>query len=143
MLQEFSLRPPNVVLYEGRVVGDGQRPERQLRRFDLLSALRTHPRLELRPRYTYFDFVSLLLHADYVVTDGGSIQEEASLGLPCLLLRRATERREGIGTNAVLSDFDPNVIAEFIENPARFRCSPMVGVLSPTEKIIEDARGFA
>ena len=71
------------------------------------ARLDENPRIELRPRYTYFDFFALLKRADFVVTDGGSIQEESAyLGIPCLLLRKATEREEGLGANVVLSNYD-------------------------------------
>jgi UDP-N-acetylglucosamine 2-epimerase (non-hydrolysing) len=118
--------------------------EKQLRRFGFYDRLDKNPRIELRPRYTYFDFVSLLEAADFVVTDGGSIQEESScLGIPCLLMRKATERPQGLGRNAVLSCYDPNVIAEFIRNHARYRHPPVFQDTHPTDTIIEHARKHA
>ena len=63
---------------------------------------------------------------DFVVTDGGSIQEESSyIGLPCLLLRKATERREGIGANVVVSHYDENVIRSFARDAASYRREPV------------------
>jgi UDP-N-acetylglucosamine 2-epimerase (non-hydrolysing) len=41
----------------------------------------------------YLDFIALLRSAALVVTDSGGIQEEANvLGVPCLTVRRSTER---------------------------------------------------
>jgi UDP-N-acetylglucosamine 2-epimerase (non-hydrolysing) len=55
--------------------------EKQLERFGLRARLDANPHIELRPRYTYFDFFALLRGTQFVVTDGGSIQEE-SLEIP-------------------------------------------------------------
>ncbi len=118
--------------------------EKQLCRFGFRDRLESNPQIELRPRYTYFDFVSLLEAADFVVTDGGSIQEEASyLGVPCLLMRKATERREGLGKNVVLSNYDPDVIAVFVRNHAQYRQEPVFQNCRPTQIIVEHARSQA
>jgi UDP-N-acetylglucosamine 2-epimerase (non-hydrolysing) len=67
-------------------------------------------------------FVNLVRGARLLMTDGGSIQEEAFyLGVPCLLLRRATEREEGLGENVVLSRLDPTTVEEFLRNIDRYR----------------------
>ena len=45
----------------------------------------------------YFQFVSLMKRAHIVLTDSGGVQEEApALGKPVLVLRRTTERPEGV-----------------------------------------------
>jgi len=52
-------------------------------------------------------FVHLLKNAEFVITDGGSVQEESGyLGTPCLLMRLATERPDGLDGNVVLSEMD-------------------------------------
>ncbi len=67
------------------------------------------PNLHLCEPLAYPDLVSILTHADGVVTDSGGIQEEAvSLGKQVIVLRTVTERIEGcwaglahlVGTNA-------------------------------------------
>ncbi len=53
----------------------------------------------------YLDFMSLVRHAALVVTDSGGIQEETTmLGIPCLTVRRNTERPITIshGTNQLI-----------------------------------------
>jgi UDP-N-acetylglucosamine 2-epimerase (non-hydrolysing) len=46
----------------------------------------------------YLRFVKTMARASVIVTDSGGVQEEApSLGIPVLVLRRTTERPEGIG----------------------------------------------
>ena len=118
--------------------------ESQLRRLRLYQRLAENPRIELRPRHTYFDFVSLLEAAEFVVTDGGSIQEESSyLGIPCLLLRKATERREGLDENVVLSRLDRDTIRDFARHPQAHRRPPAVSQHSPSDCIIDSALGYA
>jgi UDP-N-acetylglucosamine 2-epimerase (non-hydrolysing) len=118
--------------------------ESQIDKFGLRARLEGNPAIELRPRYTYFDFVTLLEHADFVVTDGGSIQEESSyLGLPCLLMRRATERQEGLGDNVVLSNFDSETIGAFARDPGAHRQPPTSTRYHPSDTIIDAALKWA
>jgi UDP-N-acetylglucosamine 2-epimerase (non-hydrolysing) len=118
--------------------------ERQIDKHGLRARLDRNPNIELRPRYTYFDFVTLLEGASFVVTDGGSIQEESSyLGLPCLLLRRATERQEGLGENVVLSTLDRDVIRRFDENPEAHRRPPLSSQHHPSKTIVDAALHWA
>jgi UDP-N-acetylglucosamine 2-epimerase (non-hydrolysing) len=112
--------------------------DRQLRQLGLMQRLEANRNIELRPRYTYFDFVALLQQAEFVATDGGSVQEESNyLGVPCLILREGTERREGIGANALLSRLDRDLIRDFASDPARFRRPPLAGRLRPSECIVD------
>src|SRR5690606_22387415 len=50
--------------------------EHNLKKHGFYDRIKTNPNIELRPRYSYFPFVQLLLKADFVVSDGGSNQEE-------------------------------------------------------------------
>ncbi|MCB1744352.1 MAG: UDP-N-acetylglucosamine 2-epimerase, partial [Gammaproteobacteria bacterium] len=55
----------------------------------------------------YLDFLQLMRNARGLVTDSGGIQEETTyLGIPCLTMRRNTERPVTIdvGTNTLLGD---------------------------------------
>lgn len=55
----------------------------------------------------YLDFLSLMVDAQVVITDSGGIQEETTmLGVPCLTMRRNTERpiTVEIGTNTLVGD---------------------------------------
>jgi UDP-N-acetylglucosamine 2-epimerase (non-hydrolysing) len=63
--------------------------------------------LHLIEPLSYLDFLSLQRRATVVITDSGGIQEETSyLGVPCLTLRRNTERPITVtmGTNAIIGD---------------------------------------
>jgi UDP-N-acetylglucosamine 2-epimerase (non-hydrolysing) len=118
--------------------------EKQLRRFGFHERLADNPRIQLRPRYTYFDFVSLMEAADFVITDGGSIQEESSyMGVPCLLLRRATERQEGLDGNVVISNYDPEIIDAFVMDHQRYRRPAAFHAHCPSDIIIDSAKEYA
>ena len=85
-----------------------------------LSRLQGQPGLELLERMDYPDFVRLLVGSCFLMTDGGSNQEEAAMmGLPTLLLRRATERPDGLEDNVVLSGLDRDRIRQFVAAHAR------------------------
>ncbi len=70
------------------------------------------PGVHLLPPLDYPAFVWLMLNATLALTDSGGVQEEApALGLPVLVLRDVTERREGVDSgNAVLVGTDTATI---------------------------------
>jgi len=91
--------------------------EMKLKEYGLFETLSHSRKIELRPRYDYFRFIKLLVNCEFVITDGGSNQEEcAFLGKPTLLFRKRTERLDGIGANVVLSNYQWNIIKDFISN---------------------------
>lgn len=58
--------------------------------------------------------MKLLKGAEFLTTDGRSNQEECYyLGIPTLLLRKTTERIEGLGKNTVLSKLNFDTIESF------------------------------
>ena len=60
----------------------------------------------------YVPFVHMMKSADIILTDSGGVQEEApSLGKPVLVLRKTTERPEGVEAgNAILVGTDVDMI---------------------------------
>jgi UDP-N-acetylglucosamine 2-epimerase (non-hydrolysing) len=93
--------------------------------------------VELLPRIIFSQFIKLIHNARYVITDGGSNQEEcAYLGKPCLILRTETERLEGLTKNCLLSKFEPELINNFIENPEKFQHMPTKFSINPSSKIV-------
>lgn len=112
-----------------------------LKQSGLYDTLESDLNIELRPRYDYFRFIRLLAGSRFVITDGGSNQEECFyLGHPCLLLRDTTERTEGLGENAVLSGFDPALIGDFVRNYDSFRREMPDMNMHPSETILEAVR---
>jgi UDP-N-acetylglucosamine 2-epimerase len=89
---------------------------KRLERFNLLGRLQRNSRIEMMPLQPYLKFLDLLAGADFAVTDGGSIQEECySLNIPCLIMRAKTERREGLGENAILAGFSRERFEDFLK----------------------------
>jgi UDP-N-acetylglucosamine 2-epimerase (non-hydrolysing) len=61
------------------------------------DALGGHPRIGVTAPLDYPDLIHVLGRADLVLTDSGGIQEEApSFGVPVLVAREVTERREAV-----------------------------------------------
>jgi len=97
------------------------------------------------PRLRFFDFVRLVRRSGFVVTDSGGSQEECYyLDLPCLVHRVKTERLEGLGENAVLSELREGVLSDFLADPTRFRRLTPLAPASPSDVILADLerRGF-
>jgi UDP-N-acetylglucosamine 2-epimerase (non-hydrolysing) len=97
------------------------------------------------PRLRFFDFVRVERRSAFVVTDSGGSQEECFyLDLPCLVHRVKTERREGLGENALLSHMDMDVLLDFLANPSRFRRTAPLPKASPSDVIVAHlaSRGF-
>lgn len=117
--------------------------EIRLRRFGYYEQLSAHPNIDLRPRYGYFDFIHLIQNSEFVVSDGGSNQEECYyLGKPLLILREVTERLEGLGENAVLSRFDPHVVASFLKGHKELKKQSAIEDVRPTDCIVDTCIKF-
>ncbi len=114
--------------------------EVRLHKYGLFSLLKSQPNLSLSPLLEYPDFTFHLSQVDYIIADGGSIQEESYyLGTPCLVLRRKTEREEGIGENVFLSGFDMHKADWFLNNYGQLRRESKIGSgASPSSMIVEE-----
>ncbi len=94
--------------------------------------------IQIISRLPFSEFAHLMNRAQFVITDGGSNQEECfHLGKPCLLLRANTERFEGLGECCVLSEFKDEVINLFLENPIKYLRSPNVSKIRPTDLVFK------
>ncbi len=112
--------------------------EMALKAMGLYDAVAGHPGMILLPRTDYFDFTALLSSAKFVISDGGSNQEELYyMGKPCLIIRTHTERSHGLGENALLFNNDDGMVAPFIQNYHHYRREPVTPGVSPTA-IISD-----
>lgn len=119
---------------------------RGLVRFGLLGELERIARVQ--PLLEYPEFLRLVKGAAFVITDGGSIQEESFyLNVPCCILRMRTERLEGLESNALLSRFDSGMIADFVARFESFRRPALAESVSPSAEVVdvlveEDARAM-
>lgn len=81
----------------------------------LVRVLGKHERVSLIEPPDYLDFVRLMESSDLILTDSGGVQEEApALGIPVLVLRRTTERPEGVdaGTAKLIGTNREDIVRE-------------------------------
>lgn len=92
----------------------------------LLPLLEGRPRLHLIEPPDYVPFVKLMQRSRLILTDSGGVQEEApSLGVPILVLRRTTERPEGVtaGTAKLIGTDKEDILREaraLLTDPAAY-----------------------
>ena len=113
--------------------------KKQLEKENLIESLKQNKNIQLKPRMPYVEFVNLLDSSEFVITDGGSNQEELSyLGKPTLLIRKATERKEGLGENVILSGLKKSMIEKFLDNYKQYSAiTNQEQKYSPSKMIVE------
>jgi len=105
----------------------------KLEELGLMNELRVNANITLIPRLPYFEFMKVLRGCLYMVTDGGSNQEESYyLGKPCLILRTHTERTEGLNTNVLLSGKKDEVINRFFNELDSYQTKDKFGASQPS-----------
>lgn len=96
-----------------------------LERFGLADRLASGPVTVCEP-LGYLEFMSLVVGARLVITDSGGLQEETTyLGIPCLTLRRNTERPITVsqGTNRLIATSSLlDAVADALRGPAWVDC---------------------
>ena len=91
----------------------------------------------------FAEFAACLAAAPFVVTDGGSIQEECTLlGVPCLLWRDRTERPDGVGANVVVGCYDDAVVDQFLADPEAHRRPACLGGARPSVEVADALVGM-
>jgi len=114
-----------------------------LKKTNLYSLLENEPGCHLLPRQGFFEFNQILRNAEFIITDGGSNQEECFyLGTPCLLFRSETERMEGLNANIVISKFNSEIIRDFVANYKSYRRKPVSENISPSHLIVDQITNF-
>lgn len=116
---------------------------KKMTHFDLLGRLEHNPKIRISARMGYLDFVRLMRKSKFVLTDGGGNQEELSyLGIPTLIMRKATERQEGLGINATLCNFEDQTLAAFLTGLSVDRNPQQVTHASPSKIIVDNLSDF-
>jgi len=93
----------------------------------LIPVLEKNELIKLIEPLNYLSFVYLMSKSDFILTDSGGIQEEASfLGKPLFVLRESTERPEILeGENSVLVGTNPtqifSQISEVLDSRERYQ----------------------
>ena len=115
----------------------------QLQKHRFLSQIEALPNIYIQGLTSHAHFIHLIARSEFVVTDGGSIQEECYyLNKPCLLLRNCTERIEGLGENVILSKFSERNLDMFLKKYKEFRHKRPLEVKSPAKEIIKVIKKF-
>lgn len=116
-----------------------------LARHGLLAELERHPAFTLAPLLPYPEFMRQVLHCRYLLTDGGSIQEEASyLDKPCLILRRRTERQNGLDRSVRLASYDAGSDLAFLQGcERRFKQTHLDFDLQASRRLLETVKPYA
>ena len=89
------------------------RTQKNLEIFGLEKTMGNMKNLVVTEPLGYLDFISLMDNSKFVVTDSGGIQEETTmLGVPCVTLRKNTERPVTLneGTNMLVSTDQNKII---------------------------------
>ncbi|MBU1993074.1 UDP-N-acetylglucosamine 2-epimerase [Patescibacteria group bacterium] len=118
-----------------------------LEKYDLMKEIVKMSNIKITPLVDYFTFIFLLSNCTYLVTDGGSIQEESLIfKKPCVLLRKRTERIEGLETKInFLTGLDINKAKKIINKIERGKievknfCNPY-GKKGLSKKILKELR---
>jgi UDP-N-acetylglucosamine 2-epimerase (non-hydrolysing) len=128
LLNEVSKQTPVIFVVHKPTIN-------QIKKFNLLDTISSN--IKLMDMQNYASFQSLVFHSDFVITDGGSIQEEcAYLDKPCLIIRNHTERNDGIGKNATLWKFDVGISGQFLRGVSHQQDNNQCDWPSPSEEII-------
>lgn len=89
-----------------------------LKKYGLMNDIKNKENIQITPLVDYFNFISLLSSpkCEYLLADGGSIQEESLVfKKPCIILRKKTERQEGLTTGInFLTNLNVNYAKEII-----------------------------
>jgi len=90
------------------------RTKKQVEMFGLEPMMMKINNLTIIDPVGFFDMIQLLTHSQLVITDSGGIQEEACiLGIPCVTLRKNTERPESVsvGANILAGSTTPKIVS--------------------------------
>jgi UDP-N-acetylglucosamine 2-epimerase (non-hydrolysing) len=132
MLHDHSRRQPLLFIDHSTTASVIDRSPRLRSLFD--------ERFRRVPRQPYVEFIALLQAAAFLVTDSGGSQEEcAFLGMPCLVHRAVSERSDGLnGGSVVLSRLDLDVVRAFLADPARWCIPPVSASARPSRRIVDE-----
>ncbi len=112
--------------------------ENQLKQYGLYEKLQTNKNIKLTEYLDYVNFMSLVKNCEFVLSDGGGLQEETYfLNVPCLILRNRTEREIGLNETSMLSKFDDEKINYFLQNYTKFHRRKEFIQKYPSKKIVD------
>jgi UDP-N-acetylglucosamine 2-epimerase len=121
---------------------------KRLEGYNLMECLKKNKKIHIVPIKKYVEFSLWLRNCDYVITDGGSIQEETlALKKPSILLRKKTERVAGLETGVnFLTGIDVGYAKEMIDKLEDFKVPKYknpYGKGDSSKKIVDILEKFA
>jgi UDP-N-acetylglucosamine 2-epimerase (non-hydrolysing) len=131
------------------------RTRKRLVAFGFLEKLQCANNIQIIPPQGYLDFLTLMKHCTFIVTDSGGIQEEATspaLSKRTLVLRLSTERQEAVevGISKLVrleaSDIANEVAKEWDSNKEKIQrktSSSPYGAGYASEKIVDILKNFS
>lgn len=109
-----------------------------LKTLSIFEKVRDSKNITLMERVPYLSFMKILSSAEFLITDGGSNQEEAFyLGLPIFILREHTERTEGLDENVILGGKNTDELKKFFVGYQRYRRPRQLSSTSPSKIIVD------
>jgi UDP-N-acetylglucosamine 2-epimerase (non-hydrolysing) len=110
-----------------------------LSKLGLLETVQNNANIQVVSNVPYVEFMQILARAEFLLTDGGSNQEEAYyLGKPCLILRKATERIEGLHENVVLYNGNGDFIKDFVADYQKYNRPKLEVAVEPSKIILSE-----
>jgi UDP-N-acetylglucosamine 2-epimerase (non-hydrolysing) len=110
-----------------------------LEKYDLFSKIEKNKNIITTNRLPYIEIMNLMKKAEFLITDGGSNQEESYyFGKPCLILREHTERIEGLDENVLLSMNNLSIIKDFFKNYKTYERKPITKSIQPSKIIVQE-----
>jgi UDP-N-acetylglucosamine 2-epimerase (non-hydrolysing) len=116
--------------------------ENFLKEIGIYDEIAHNPNIVLIPRTPYLEFINVIRGSEFLLTDGGSNQEETYyLGKPTLILRNVTERVEGLNENSLLMKENINILNEFLHNYKKYeRKEVKLSGIKPSEIIVKEIK---
>lgn len=112
--------------------------EEVLGKLGIIDRLQNNKNIILSQRLDYFEMMKLLDGCEFILTDGGSNQEECFyLGKPCCVIRKKTERIEGLNENVILYNGNLKLVDDFVDHYISFKRKKIDFELSPTAIIFD------
>lgn len=136
-IKKFALDHPDVTFFYPF------HPNPQVLKAIELSHIKNISNILLMPPLLYQDLIYILMSCDWVISDSGGIQEEAvSLGKPVIVIRKHTERPEGIweGMLKLAGTEEKSILHEMLflynESPKAQTMSSVYGNGKACDKIV-------
>lgn len=118
--------------------------KKKLIEFHLMQRVEENPKITIKNRMGYVGFIHLIKNSVFVISDGGGNQEELSyLGIPTLLMRKATERQEGLDHLTMLCCYEEHKLILFLSKLPSAHPQLHFPLLSPTKIIVDYLANFA